>query len=393
MFERLRASLSAASAAMLDVELDRVSGASAAELVSMLTEAERVIAAVRTLAARRVEESKAWQKDGHRTAAEWVASKTGTSVGQAIGVLDTGRRLEELPLTRDAFLSGRLSEMQAREISNAAFAAPKQERALLEAARTESVTALREECRRVKAAAVPDELARIESIRRRRYFRHWTEHDGAVRLDARLTPDAGAEVVAAVDAVRSRTFAEARKAGLRESSDAYAADALVELVSGSGTPARGPRAMVHVVVDHAALASGAAGADQRCEIPGIGRIPVETARALVEDSIQKVLVTNGIDVRAVAHGGRTIPARVRTALEVRDAKCVVPGCDRTKNLEIDHYRVAFADGGATTMDNLARLCRWHHYQKTHLGSRLSGGPGGWVWEMPSELEGRPPPDG
>jgi uncharacterized protein DUF222 len=396
MFERLQDALTAAKAAADDVDLGRVSGPDAAALVVMLTEAERVLAAVRTLASRRLEKSKAWQKDGHRTAAEWVAAKTGTLVGQAIGVLETGRQLEELPLTRDAFRSGRLSEIQAREVSDAAFADPKRERALLETARTETVKALREECRRVKTAAMPDDLARIESIRRRRYFRHWTENDGAVRLDARLTPDAGAEVVAAVDAARGRIIAEARKAGAREPSDAYAADALVELVS--HPPSDGPRAMVHVLVDHEALRSGTARADQRCEIPGIGRIPVQTARALAEDSILKVLVTKGVDVRAVATRGRTISARIRTALELRDPTCVVPGCDKRRGLEIDHYRVAFADGGSTTLDNLARICRWHHYQKTHLGCRLNGRPGAWAWETPSDLEGatagaRPRPDG
>jgi hypothetical protein len=399
MFDTLRKALTAVKAAVDDVDVERVSGADAAALVVILSEAERVLAAARTLAARRLEVSKAWQKDGHRTAAEWMATKTGTTVGQAIGVLETGRRLAELPLTRAAFRSGRLSEVQAREVSDAAFADPKHERSLIEAARKETVKALRDECRRVKAAAIPDDLARIESIRRRRYFRHWTENDGGVRLDARLTPDAGAAVVAAVDAVKARIFAEVRKAGRRESSESYAADALVELLSRSGEQvSSGPRAMVHVLVDHAALKSGSVRPDQHCEIPGIGRIPVQTARALMEDSILKVLVTKGIDVRAVAHRGRTIPARIRTALEVRDKTCVVPGCDKSRGLEIDHYRVAFADNGPTTLDNLARLCRWHHYAKTHLGYRLTGESGVWRWETPADLGGstadaRPPPAG
>jgi hypothetical protein len=128
----------------------------------------------------------------------------------------------------------------------------------------------------------------------------------------------------------------------------------------------------------------------------VGPVPVAVARRLLDDAILKVLVTKGVEVTAVAHAGRTIPAHVRTALEVRDPVCVVPRCDRRKGLEIDHYRVAFAKGGESRMDNLARLCRYHHYLKTHLGYRLSGGPGAWEWRMPSELdstsaEARPPP--
>lgn len=34
------------------------------------------------------------------------------------------------------------------------------------------------------------------------------------------------------------------------------------------------------------------------------------------------------------------------------------------------------------LDNLARLCSWHHYLKTHRGYRLSGGPGSWRFEGP-----------
>ena len=37
-----------------------------------------------------------------------------------------------------------------------------------------------------------------------------------------------------------------------------------------------------------------------------------------------------------------------------------------------------------TLDNLARLCRWHHYQKSHLGYRYRGGPGTWTWIPPDQ---------
>jgi uncharacterized protein DUF222 len=366
-----------------------LTGGQAAELVRLFTVAERICAAIRTLAARRAEETKVWQREGHRTAAEWLAVKTGTSVGQAIGSLETARRLEALPVTQEAFSSGHLSELQAREIS-AAGPDRRSERALIETAQTQPVSMLREECRRVRAAAISDELAAYEGIRRRRYFRHWCDVEGAIRLEARLTPDAGAAVIAAIDARRDRIIVEARRAGRRESAEAHAADALVELATESD-PKR-PRAMIHVLVDHRALVSGRATGGQRCEIPGVGRIPAATARALTSDGIIKAIVTKGSDVQRVVHIGRTVPARVRTALEVRDPTCVVPACHVRKGLEIDHYRVAYAAGGRTTLDNLARLCRWHHYQKTYLGYRLTGEPGAWRWITPSEQEGaRPPP--
>ena len=46
-----------------------------------------------------------------------------------------------------------------------------------------SLSELREECRRVKDAAVTDEEERYRRIHRGRYLRSWTGRDGAVRVD------------------------------------------------------------------------------------------------------------------------------------------------------------------------------------------------------------------
>ena len=332
---------------------------------------------------------------GHRSAADWIAAATGSHISDAVEMLQTARRLEELPLIRGAFRAGELSEEQARVISEAAYADPRRERELIAAAHAETVKTLRVECKRVKNAAAADERARLEAIQRRRYMTSWVEADGAVRIDARLTPLDGAEVLAAVEQAKNKIFQTARREERRESSGAYMADALVQLVTSGaagGDTASGPRAMVNVFVDHQALTSGIASAGDVCEIEGIGPVPAATAQALLSDSILKVVVTDGVDVRAVSKTTRTIPARVRTAILARDRTCVVPRCDQTRRLEIDHIK-PIAERGPTELANLARLCRTHHFQKTTLGYRLSGTPGNWTWETPSDQEGaRPPPE-
>ena len=55
-------------------------------------------------------------------------------------------------------------------------------------------------------------------------------------------------------------------------------------------------------------------------------------------------------------------------------------------LEIDHKDTDYAKGGETRIDNLARLCPYHHHQKTYRGWRLEGGPGQWRFVGPD------PPD-
>jgi hypothetical protein len=418
--QRLRDDL---RAVVSNLDPDRVSGSDAATLLACFAEVEKLAAGGRILVARRVEVSNVWQRTGHRSAAAHIAQATGTGLGPAIDTLETARRLPSLPATDEALRQGRLSQAQATVIAGAAAAQPGAERALVDAADTEPFNTLRLRCRRVEAAS-RDERTSYERVHRSRFLRHWTEHDGGVRFDARLTPDDGARVLVAIRAEVARLTAEARKAGVSEPERAVAADALVALArrrlaggarpgrgraattgpikpSGPGSPTegdhptaiadgpgadgRGADVMVHVRVDHAALVRGHAEPGELCEIPGVGPIPVDVARRLAADAVLSVLVTDGVDVTAVAHRGRTIPAAVRRALVERDPTCVVPGCEVTEHLEVDHL-LPFAEGGPTELANLARLCHWHHYLKTHQGYRLERDDGRWRWLSPS------PPD-
>ena len=58
-------------------------------------------------------------------------------------------------------------------------------------------------------------------------------------------------------------------------------------------------------------------------------------------------------------------------------------------LEIDHV-LPFAHGGPASLANLARLCHWHHYLKTHHRHVLErsdgddGEPPGWRWLAPDD---------
>lgn len=362
-----------------DLDARSLSGSEAVRLVELFSEAERLCIAGRTLAAGRVQRSPEWSVAGYRTPAQWMAAHTKSTLSQAITSLEIARRIERLPQTREQFVSGRLSEIQAAEIAAAAEAHPASEDSLLEAAEHETVTALRDRCREVRASAHSDEDA-CERIRRGRFFRHWTDMDGAVRVNGRFAPDDGARLLASVQARAERLQLEARRAGQREPADAYAADAVVGFAAGD----QAPRSVVHVEVDRAAFERGHVMPGERCVIRGVGPVPVAVARRMAKDGLVKILERDGVQVTRVAHAGRTIPAHLRTALEARDPTCVVPDCDMRNGLEIDHV-VPLAVGGETRMDNLARLCRYHHGQKTHRGWRLGGGPGNWTW-----TRGRPP---
>jgi hypothetical protein len=349
VFEEVRGAVSALEAVACDLDPLRLDGHDAAELLEVTARGKRVCAAMETLLARRVDETKVWRASGHRSAAHWVAEATGETIGAASRALETARALEHLPDTDTAFRAGRLSETQAAEITSTAVADHAAEAELLAAAGSTSVKGLRDRCREVRAGAEADDQAWACRLHSQRRAHDWIDPDGVYRLEARLAPDAGARFSAAWKTHVDRIFHDARRAGRREPRAAYAADALVALA------AEGPckPVQVGVLVDAAALSRGHTERGERCEITGVGSVPVTTVRALLDDAAVTVMTQSEEDITAVSRPTRTIPIKLRRALEARYPACGARGCANAAFLEIDHI-VPVAEHGRTELDNLWR---------------------------------------
>jgi hypothetical protein len=105
-------------------DVDDLAAHEAAQVVEQCAEGERLLAALRVLAAATLEDKALWRREGFRSAAHWMAAKTGTAVGPAIGTLEMAGLLADLPVVAEAFRAGRLSEAQAREIAAVASEVP-----------------------------------------------------------------------------------------------------------------------------------------------------------------------------------------------------------------------------------------------------------------------------
>jgi len=362
----------------------RFSGSDASVLVKAFSRIERLALAGKTLSARRAAEANAHQGTGDRTPAEWLARQTGESVGDAVGTLALGDALSGQPGVEDAFRQGKLSKPKAKAVTGAVKVNPGSEDELVRSAESDTLRQLRDRCTRAKAQgrSQESEADRYERLRKQRSCRTWTDpDDGSFCLSARLTPDDGARVASVLRSEADRLFQRARKTHVHESPDAYVADALVGLLTGEdgdGADTGGRRSdTVHVRVDLEALRNGFTGEGQVCEIPGVGPIPVQRAREVMGDALVRFVITDGIDVPAICNLGRAVPAAVRAALLERDPTCVVPGCDATERLQIDHWQIDYADDGPTEWWNLVRLCAHHHRLKTTKKFRLEGGSGNW----------------
>ncbi|WP_370144692.1 DUF222 domain-containing protein [Streptacidiphilus sp. EB129] len=85
----------------------------------------------------------------------------------------------------------------------------------------------------------------------------------------------------------------------------------------------------------------------------------------------RVILTRGQD-RPVSIGRatRTVPGHLRDAVVARDRHCVWPGCTRPPTWCEAHHLVHWADGGDTSLDNLALLCGEHHTDLHQTGWEL-----------------------
>ena len=352
---------------------------------------ERAAAGLKLLCTRRALVGAPYEEQGHRSVASWLAEETRTSVPDAVQAITTANRLAELPATTEAVRRGALSALEVRTVAAAASADPSAEADLLGAHDGLSLRGFCDYARRVAAAAHESDPDHSTELVRQRYLRTWTDVEGRFRLSGAFPHDEGMELASAI---RSRAVHMADEATLSGRPDepqaALDADALVSLVMGEerrstfagaeGGRRRSTDIVLHVSLE--ALRRGRLEEGEICEIPGVGPVSLRAAQHFAGGSTLRSVITDGVDVTTVTHHGRCVPAHVETALEARDRTCVVPDCNVAINLEIDHWQVPFAQGGASELWNLARLCRRHHRLKTFDGYQLLGGPGKWEWLPP-----------
>jgi len=388
---------------------ESVTGSVAADIVRVADDLERAASALKLLAAGRVEETGLHERLGHRSCGSWLADVTKEPVGRAVNGLETLKASKRHRCVEEAFRTGSLSVERARQIASAADAFPERALSLVRGSSSKGFEELKKACEDVRDASrsAEDEIRRHERMRRSRSCRLWKDHDGFGRIDAKLTSDAMAVVKGCLESFERDVFEVARKKDIREPKAAYMADALVSMAEAAlrgpgSSPQAGPegvkdpsddpaptrtvrsptrpRCLVRIRVDLEALRRGYSEPGDTCEIPGVGKVAVPIARAVLGESLLQMVITNGTDVSTVVSDSRYVRRALRIALEERDPTCVVPHCNASEHLEIDHWQTDYSNHGPTEMANLCRLCGWHHARKTHDGWVLEGGPGNWRFE-------------
>ena len=345
-------------------ELDRL-GNEIAELAAHLDAATaRLLDLIREFDARG-----GWNS-GFASCAAWLTWRVGFAPGAAREHVRVARALATLPLLAQALARGELSYAKVRALTR--VATPETEERLLAVGRAgtaEHVERIVRGWRRVDRQAEAREAALQHAGRALHVY---PETDGTVIVRGRLTPEVGAVLLKALAAARDTLYPPTPRAVggdgqghvpaetptlVQQQADALALLAETALHHRLDPGAPGERYQVVVHVDAEVLAD----ADQPGQsiVEDGARVPAGTSQRLACDA-SRVVMRHDPDGRIVEVGARTrtIPPAIRRALHHRDRGCRFPGCG--VRVGQGHHIRHWAQGGPTTLSNLALLCRRHH---------------------------------
>ncbi len=317
--------------------------------------------------------------NGFPSCAAWLTWRVGLAPGAAREHVRVARALGTLPRLAQALARGELSYAKVRALTRAAI--PETEEQLLafgRAGTAEHVERLVRGWRRVDRQAEAREAALRHASR---YLHVYPDSDGTVRIKGRLTPEVGALLVKALAAARETLYQQARRREWegdpptmeQQQADALALLAETALHHGLDPGAPGERYQVVVHVDAEVLAD--ADAPGQSALEDGARVPAGTSQRLACDA-SRVVMRHDRDGRVVEVGARTrtIPPAIRRALHHRDRGCRFPGCG--VRFGQGHHIRHWAQGGPTTLSNLAMLCRRHHRAVHEEGYQVDQQPDG-----------------
>jgi hypothetical protein len=331
-----------------------------------------------------------WGHAGAKSCAEWLSWRVGLDLTAAYERVRVARALPDLPRIAEALVRGEVSYSKVRALTR--VATPETEERLLKFARCGTaahVERIVRAWRRVDRNAENQEAAQRHKSRSLYVYQ---DEDGMFVIRGRLTPEVGVVVRQALAAACDRSWAEVQVTApgqyvpttAQRQADALGVIAEAALSHDLDPGAPGERYQVVVHVDGPVLADP----DQpgQSVLEDGPHFSAEESRRVACDA-SRVLMKHDAEGRVTEVGARTrtIPPALRRALQHRDRGCRFPGCSSrfTQGHHIQHW----ANGGPTTLSNLASLCRRHHraiHEEGFQVNRLSDGelefrhPYGWV---------------
>jgi hypothetical protein len=382
-------SLERAADELAELDPASLSGEELGEALVRLHRAEARLAAARCQLIRAFDVQGTWRADGSKTAAAWLARKCRASIAGMRARCLLARRLRHMPATRDALAAGEITEGHAEMLADLSGSPRKAvssgfgdvEDELVGHAKTlgfdEFQTAVRYWESLVDQDGVEDRAARDHESRHVHLSETWR---GIWVLDGRLDAVGGTELATALRRVENELFeaewAEAKETHgdkvcldhLTRTAAQRRADALVELARramAAPENRKDPRPLFVVHLGDDSL-------KRMCELAsGTVIAPGQLIPLLSEAEIERIVYEG--DSRKVVDLGRKnrfFCKALRRAIQLRDRRCVNPGCTiPADECHVDHDAIAWVHGGCTDQNNGACRCSRHN---RHKGTKPPG---------------------
>jgi hypothetical protein len=323
--------------------------------------------------------------------AHWLNFKCGIALGAAREKVRVAHALEHLPRLAGSMARGELSYSKVRALTR--IVCPATEETLLMIALHGTAHHVESLVRLYRRAREADALSQEARQQETRCVYYYHDEDGSLVLKARLPAVTGAIVVKAMEAaikevpwreVVGHDPAEEIVSHQSRRADALGLIAEGYLQSRTDSSADADRHQLVIHVDAESLEKKCAG---RSHVEAGAALPIETVRRLGCDaSTIEVLENHAGEPLDVGRKTRRIPPAIRRALRARDTGCCFPGCTFKQHLDAHHIE-HWADGGATRLDNLLTLCRWHHRTVHEGGIQIERrAEGGWRFVKPDGTE-------
>jgi hypothetical protein len=319
---------------------------------------------------REYDDAHGWAGPGLNSCAHWLNWKCGFNLGTAREKVRVAHALKDLPKISNKFRRGEVSYSKVRAITR--VASVENEEYLLKICRYGNAAHVERLVRNYKKVKRNEALARDNDRHVLRQLDWYFDDDDSLVLKGRFTPEQGAVIKKVLESIMDEDFEEQKDVSAETPVDELKprtepisqrrADALVRMAeaysSKSATANSGDRYLVHVHTDMETLKADGTGAES--EIDEGSNVSAETSRRLACDAgVVHWLENKEGETLSVGRKTRTIPPAIRRALQRRDKGCRFPGCTCTRFVDAHHIR-HWADGGETSMSNLALLCRRHH---------------------------------
>ena len=299
------------------------------------------------------------------TATGWLRRFCQMTRRQASGVVKTARAMTHMPTVTHKALAGEVPPRSTQLLGQARDRHPGEfsdhETVFADVASYLSVSDLRKAINHWEQQVnYPKALDDVDKRDRRRSLYLASMLDGMGDIRGTLTPELFHLVDTVIDAQVNPTFLD------RQDSRTPAqrrADALGDVCrfyldhNNTLVTSAGEKPHVTITVDFDTLTS----AVQR--LPETAGMPVtpETIRRITCDAgIIPMVLGSESEPLVVGRKTRTIPTGIRRALDNRDGGCTWDGCGAPASWCDAHHLIHWADGGNTSLDNLALLCRKHH---------------------------------